>query len=275
MLTDSEIHASLRRLEDADYISEQVMSQNLSVMADNVDEVDQRLTKSVNDLNNEAYQLHTYIEPHLYNDDLQFFQTIYIGSFMVSDGGYITGDVTIDNGGSLTVDGTIMANNGVDIYDGTLFTPSVTMQTGDDLSEYTPHTFTIEGTPLTGTILSTQDMSFSLVGLVEGNASDNTYTMRTIQNHIDLLSVTVEPHISYDEDTHKYYAYANLKNPQGTVVLASTNVWSGTEAYDAGGSGTSYSHSATLEWFETVDNVPHFKKTSGDRIGYDPTVVYW
>lgn len=155
MLTDSEIHASLRRLEDADYISEQVMAQNMSTLADELGEVDARLTKAVNSLNNEVYQLHSYIEPHLYNDDLQFFQTIYVGNLQVSDGGYITGNLTIGSGGSLTVDGSIMANNGVDIYDGTLFTPKITM--GDE-KEYTSHTLTINGTTLHGYILATQDL---------------------------------------------------------------------------------------------------------------------
>lgn len=320
---NSEIHASLRRLEDANYTSEVVQDEKLSTLGD-------QLESKIGKLQNEVYQLHSYLETHIYNDDLQFFQTIYIGNLQVAEGGEINGNLLINNGGTLTVDGSIMANTGVDIYgDAGLFTPKITM--GDE-SEYTshtlsvcgtvitgkilatqdlsvlstyaphtltvgnatssarvlatqdlsiyasyaPHTLSVEGTTLSGRILANQDMSFSLVGLVEGNGSGDVYTIRTKTNHVGLMDIVVVPLIEYNSTTHKYRSWTQLKDRQGNVLLTSSSKWSGTEAYDAGGSGgTTYSNSAVLEWFETVDNIPRFKKTSGDWIGYSPTTVHW
>lgn len=214
---NSEIHASLRRLEDADYISEQVMMDNLTVLTDHVDEIDQRLTAAVNDLENEVFQLHTYIEPHIYQDDLQYFQTIYIGDFVVSGGGSTGGNVTV--GGSLTVNGTIMADNGIDIYGGTLFTPTITFP---DENTYQPRTFSIEGEALAGKILASQDLSFSLVGLVEVGLTGGTFVVVTKKNQILLGSCTVTPTAYYDSATNKVYSSALLTANNG--LTSDTNV---------------------------------------------------
>ena len=149
---NSEIHASLRRLEDANIISEEVQARNLETLAEQVE------TK-IGELQEEVYQLHTYIEPHIMDNDLQYFQTAWIGNLQVEDGGYLTGNFEIGSGGTLTVDGAIMANTGVDIYgeDG-LFTPVIQMPSGGGVSNFTPHTLTINGRLLDGKILATKDL---------------------------------------------------------------------------------------------------------------------
>ena len=155
---NSEIHASLRRLEDADYIGEQVMTRQLGILGGQLDEAEQRLTTAINSLNEEVYQLHTYIEPHLYDDDLKFFQDIYVGNLQVSDGGYIEGNLTISGSGTFTVDKTILANNGIDIYEGALFTPLITMPAKSGELSFTPHKLKVNGREADGYILATKDV---------------------------------------------------------------------------------------------------------------------
>ena len=204
---NSEIHASLRRLEDADYISEQVMMDNLTVLTDHVDEIDQRLTAAVNDLENEIKAIYNYITPHLKDDDLSLFQNIWVGNLAVDTQATITGNVSITDHGRLTVDGLITASRGITIENGNITMP--------DSNKYSYHTFSIEGDALDGYILATKDLSFSLVGLVEGFPSGATYLVRTKKNQILLGSVTVQPVVRYDSTNNIFYAKAKLTDNNG------------------------------------------------------------
>lgn len=275
--TNSEIHASLRRLEDADYVYNQVQEENLSLVIDQSNEADNSLQSQINNLSSEVYQLHSYIEPHIMEGDLKYFQTLYVGNLQVDSGGKIGGRVTF-TGNPITFEGGVIVDEGLDIYgDAGLFTPQITM--GDEKT-YTSHTLTVEGQTLTGNILATQDMSFSLAGLASGSWSGSMFKVETNRNHIILGSTTItaRPHFAYNSSTHTYTISADATDENGTVHAVSTTVDSGDQAYIDGQDDASTSYppnSATFEWFETVDGEPHFKRTDGDFFGRTSRVVYW
>lgn len=148
---NSEIHASLRRLEDADYISDQIQTKNLQTLADQVN-------VKIKELQGEVYQLHSYMEPHIHNDDLCLFNTLYVGNLQVSSGGEISGLVQFNNNVSieaeLSVDGVLNAYTSV-------VTPSVKVTSGGSTYSFTPRTITVNGTQLSGRILATRNMTIT------------------------------------------------------------------------------------------------------------------
>ena len=280
---NSEIHASLRRLEDADYVYNQVHSEDMALVIDQSNEADESLQQQINALTKEIYQLHSWVEPHVYLGDLQFFQKLYVGNLQVAEGGEITGHVRF--------------NSGVDIYDmleaasinvfgegGSIWTPSIDI--GQDISiggggagSYGPHDLTVEGQNL-GSVLATQDLTFSLAGLASGSWSGSMFKVETNRNHIVLGSTTItaRPHFTYNSSTHTYTISADATDENGTVHAVSTTVDSGDQAYRDGQDDASTSYppnSATFEWFETVGGEPHFRRTSGDFFGRTSRVVYW
>lgn len=163
---NSEIHASLRRLEEADYVSEMVQSENLQTVND-------QLSSKVKELQNEVYQLHTYMEPHIYQDDLCYFQNIYVGNLQVDQGASINGDVQIINKSSLTVDGALTVQGEVNVFAGmtvsggnlstsTLWAMESVIVGQNSSIKFSPHTLSVNGSTLTGQILATQDLSTSI-----------------------------------------------------------------------------------------------------------------
>lgn len=271
--TNSEIHASLRRLEDADYVYNQVQEENLSLVIDQSNEADNSLQSQINNLSSEVYQLHSYIEPHILEGDLKYFQTLFVGNLQVSSGGLISGRLKIEKGDLETPVLTVTAGATI-TGEGGLSTTTINM--GE--TEYTPHSLTIDGTALDGTILASQDMTFDPAGLVEGNGSGGTLTIRTKKNHTSLLTYTLEPKQSYNSTTHKYEVWCNLLNSTGGTVTSSGKIFTNDQAYEDGKDDASTSYppkSATFEWFETVGSEAHFKRTGGDYFGRTSRVVYW
>lgn len=283
---NSEIHASLRRLEDADYVYNQIHSEDMAMVIDQSNEADESLQSQINALTKEVYQLHSWIEPHVYLGDLQYFQTLYAGNLQVSSGGKISGRLKIEEGDletpvlTVTAGATITGKGGLS---------TTTINMGEN--EYTPHTFTVEGTTLDGRILASQDMTFSLVGLVRGSWSNETggktakYTVNTTGPkavELDSTTVTITPFISYDSNTHKYTATANIK--VGNVVLAvaanDDAAVSGDEAYrDGAGSVTACTHtngSAKLSYAGTGPGGQGWLFQSNTKIvSSGSKMVYW
>lgn len=272
---NSEIHASLRRLEDADYVYNQVLSEDMGLLIDQSNEADNSLQSQINGLSSEVYQLHQYMEPHIQSGDLQYFQTLYVGNLQVSDGGLISGRVRMT--GDLEVPVLAVTSGATITGEAGLSTTTINM--GEN--EYTPHTFTVEGTTLTGYILASQDMSFNLVGLVGGSWSNVTggktakYTVNTTGPNaveLDSTTVTITPFISYDGNTHKYTATANME-VGGVVWAVAANddaAVSGDEAYqDGAGSVTPCTHthgSARLSYAGTGPGGHGYLYQSNTRI---------
>lgn len=274
---NSEIHASLRRLEDADYVYNQIHSEDMALVIDQSNEADASLQQQINALTKEVYQLHNWVEPHVYLGDLQYFQTLFVGNLQVESGGLIQGNVTFTGGSRpITFEKNVKIDGGLDIIgDEGLFTPKITMGSFD---EYNEHTLTIDGTVLDGKVIATQDITFDPAGLVEGNGSGGTLTIRTKKNHTSLLTYTLEPKQSYNSTTHKYQVWCNLLNSTGGTVTSSGSIYTNDQAYKDGQDDASTSYppnSATFEWFETVDGEPHFRRTGGDFFGRTSRVVYW
>lgn len=222
---NSEIHASLRRLEEADYVSETILSGKLNTLAGQLDEVDQRLTASANKLYTEVYRLHDFLEPHIMNDDLCLFQNLFAGYLQVESGASIGGGATFPGeGNTVTFQGGISVWGNADIQ-GELFTADFQMDTGGAFTSFGPHTLTIEGTELDGYILASEDLTFSFAGLVEGSWSGTTYTVETTTNHIELDSTTiaVQAYINYDTTKKKYIASASLIHPDTEVAFYVTS----------------------------------------------------
>lgn len=213
---NSEIHASLRRLEEADYVSETILSGKLNTLAGQLEEVDQRLTASVNKLYTEVYGIHDFLEPHIMDSDLCLFQNVYTGYLQVESGASIGGSVTFTDeslSGGVLCKGHLTVDDGLQVNgDNGMFVKLISMP---DENDYTPHTLTIEGTTLDGYILASEDLTFSFAGLVEGSWSGTTYTVETTTNHIELASTTiaVQASISYDTTAKKYIASASLIDP--------------------------------------------------------------
>lgn len=228
---NSEIHASLRRLEEADYVSETILSGKLNTLAGQLDEVDQRLTASVNKLYTEVYGIHDFLEPHIMDSDLCLFQNVYTGYLQVESGASIGGGATFTGESSfVTVQGGLSVWGGVDIQ-GKLFAAQFEMDTGGAFTSFGPHTLTIEGTELAGYILASQDLAFSLAGLVEGRWSGGTYTVKTKKTKLELAStsITVQAFISYDSDEKKYHATASAIDENGVtryVTSEDEDAWS-------------------------------------------------
>lgn len=159
--TTNEIHASLRRLEDADAFSEQVMSEKITVLADQLDAVDQRLTSGINTLNEHILKLDGYVRPHIYNDDLQYFQTLYVGDLQVSSSAFIEGTLEVGRGlsGILKVNGEIKAKDiSIIDNDGEMYTPSLVMTTGGGAVTFTPHILKVNGRQAPGYVLASEDL---------------------------------------------------------------------------------------------------------------------
>lgn len=141
---NSEIHASLRRLEDADYISDQIQTKNLQTLADQVN-------VKIKELQGEVYQLHSYMEPHIYNNDLQHFNNIYIGNLNVASGGSIYGETIFYD--RLTVQDYLDVGSVLDV--------GLEVHTPKIISgsySFTPRTITVNGTQITGRILATRNL---------------------------------------------------------------------------------------------------------------------
>lgn len=182
---NSEIHASLRRLEEADYVSEIVQQQNLSAVVDQVNETAAGLSTSVGGLQDEAYQLHEYIAPHIFQGDLQYFQNAYVGTLMVEDGGQISGQMTFTN--ATYFDDYVQIDDDLEVSGDLGVFGSINFGGGDLESDriygFGPHTMTVDGTELSQYILSTGDITFNFVGLAERIWSDdNTFIVRTKKN---------------------------------------------------------------------------------------------
>lgn len=86
---NSEIHTSLQRLEDADYVNSIIQERKTIALADHVDAVDERLTK-------ELYQLHDYIAPHIRNGDLKYFSKLVAGTITMNNADYSPHAITVD-----------------------------------------------------------------------------------------------------------------------------------------------------------------------------------
>lgn len=287
---NSEIHASLRRLEDADYVYNQIHAEDMNLIIDQSNEADESLQSQINALTKETYQLHNWIEPHVYLGDLQYFQTLFVGNLQVESGGLIQGNVTFTGGSNpITFEKNVKIDGGLDIFgDEGLFTPKITMGSFD---EYNEHTFTVEGTTLEGRILATQDMSFNLVGLVGGSWSNEAggktakYTVNTTGPRaveLDSTTVTITPFISYDGNTHKYTATANMKVGSTVWAVAANDdaAVSGDEAYrDGAGSVTACTHtngSAKLSYAGTGNGGHGYMYQSSTKIVSSGSKwVYW
>ena len=268
---NSEIHASLRRLEDADYVNNLIRDEETNILIGQANEANSNLQSQIDHLTSEVYQLHSYMEPHIYNGDLCYFQTLYAGNLQVSNGGQI--------GGNILFTGLTTFNMGAEFMSSATFRQSVSVQGDGALSSFTPHTVTIDGTAQANKVLATGDLSFSWVGLVEGNWSGGTYTVKSTgsQTTLDSTSITVTPSFSYDSDTHQYSISAGVTDENGNIVAYCDPVSSGTAAYEDGGGGNTeaHSHSARLQYLATVEGYPTFRKLSGDTIGTGTRTVYW
>lgn len=220
---NSEIHASLHRLEDANYVNNMIQAENTELLINQTNEATGSLQSQIDDLSGEVYKLHEYIEPHMYQGDLQLFQTLWVGNLQIDDGGKFGGsfsftdDVSFE--GDVTMDGALQVAERLESST-EILAPYIIFE--DDGIPYEPHTLTVDGTELSETILASGDISFSLAGLVEGVGTGGTtsLTIRTKNNHTTLLSLTVEPHINYDSDNKKFYAWATVK--EGNVLLLTT-----------------------------------------------------
>ena len=271
---NSEIHASLRRLEDADIISNMVQADNTGILIDQANEANQNLQSQIDGLSSEVYQLYNYISPHIYEGDLQYFQTLYVGNLQVDSGGSIGGRVTF-TGGPITFKNNVIVDGGLDVYGNAgVFAPVFTV--GEE--SFTPHKLTIEGTDLAGSILSTDDLSFSLSGLASGSWSGKTYSVKTKKNNIVLDSVTlsVKLHCYYVSDSNNYRYWATVEDGGGVTRVSSGVEYTGTEAYDDGkddGSPTivnecPHTHSADIT---TVSSSSRMYIASKEL----PSKVYW
>lgn len=275
---NSEIHASLRRLEDADYFNSRVQSENTSILISQANEANQNLQSQIDGLSSEVYQLHNYIAPHIYEGDLQYFQTLYVGNLQVDSGGSIGGRVTF-TGGPITFKQNVIVDGGLDVYGNAgVFAPVFTV--GEE--NFTPHKLTIEGTDLEGSILSTDDLSFSLTGLASpgwsGTLSSATFAVKTNTNNIVLGSTTLIPavHAEYDSSQHKYKVWATAVDQNGTKRLESATQYTSDTAYEHGkGDGSPtivnecpHTHSADIT---TVSSSSRMYIASKEL----PSKVYW
>lgn len=230
---NSEIHASLRRLEDADYVNSVTQSETIGVLVDQANSANQNLQNQISNLSGEVYKLHGYISPHIKDGDLRAFSTLDVGNLTVTSGGEVTGQFKFNSGvsigGAVGINATLTMQNGNSIV--------VNSFVMGDSQIYGPHTLTVEGRSI-GSVLAPNDLSFNLVGLVEGVGSGDKLTIQTTRSDTKLLEFTVEPHIKYDNATHKYFAWANLKRSNGSIVVATDNAWADNESLVASGSAT-------------------------------------
>ena len=244
---NSVIHASLRRLEDANYVSEANQAKNLTAVSNQVNATN----NTVSSLRNELRKLHDFISPHIMSDDLQLFQNIYIGHLEVDNGASFSGSVQMGN--NLSVAGLVGAD-ALNVKD----------------QWFVPRSVTVDGEVLSEKVLATGDLAFSLAGLVEGSWSGRTYTVKTKKNHttVDSTTVTVEAHHEYNSAIHQYNIWAVLKQGSTTLYTSAITL-SGLEAYGAG--SEKHKNSVTLTY--TGDG-PRIYRASKD-LGEGSKVVYY
>lgn len=251
---NSEIHASLRRLEDANAISESVQAKNLGQVVDSLNTTNSNVSK----LRTEIYKLHSYLEPHIMGGDLCLFQNLNAGNLVVANGASFSGNVIMNS--VLTVKGMLSASAGMMVSDSGIFSPRAVSIDGDNLG----------GTK----VLATGDLTFSLAGLVEGGWSGRKYAVKSKKNQTEVLSttVTVETHYEYNDTYKQYRTWSVLK--EGSETLYTTaNAWTGLDAYNAGkeDGGEKHTHSVTLTY--TGDG-PNLYRASKD-LGEGSKVVYY
>ena len=123
---NSEIHASLRRLEDANAISESVQAKNLGQVVDSLNTTNSNVSK----LRTEIHKLHEYLEPHIMGGDLCLFQNLNVGNLAVDNGATFSGRVSMNN--SLYVKDSISTNGNV-VVDAYFFKPHSVSVDGEEL----------------------------------------------------------------------------------------------------------------------------------------------
>lgn len=250
---NSEIHASLRRLEDANYVSEMTQAKNLTAVSDQVNSVN----STVSSLRNEIHKLHDYISPHIMNDELKLFQNIYVGHLEVDNGAVITGETKFNS--NVVVHGALNAMHGISVHEGGV-------QCGFVI--YQPKDVSVDGTKI-GSVLGTHDLDFNLAELVTGSWSGRTYTVKTKKNNTTVASttVTVEAQHEYNSTIHQYKIWAVLKQGNTTLYTSAITL-SGLEAYAAG--GEKHKNSVTLVY----TGEPYTYRASKD-LGTSNKVVYY